>query len=133
MDEVTAPRGNKESGQNLFRQFEDTQGKLFVAVNKPKVIPVVREECCPNPPRAEGNENIIEQSRHLGSPASVFFLNRCDDRGCLGPISKGWANDSTRALHWTDEFLYQAPGATILGVDIQLIGDNGRQKGGRKE
>ncbi len=59
MDEVTAPRGNKESGQNLFRQFEDTQGKLFVAVNKPKVIPVVREECCPNPPRAEGNENII--------------------------------------------------------------------------
>ena len=72
MDEVTVPRCNTASGENLCRLFEDTQGKLFMTVNKLKIIPVIREECCSNPPRAEGNENIIEQSRYLGSPAAVF-------------------------------------------------------------
>jgi len=64
-------------GQRVLAQlrgalsFKKAERKTYVPSNQPKVLPVVSEKQRPNLPGAQRNENIIQETRQLGSPGPV--------------------------------------------------------------
>lgn len=104
-----------------------------MAVNELEVILVVGEKRRTNSPSAQGDKNVVEQCRQLGSPISVFFLHGHDYLRGLNPVGKSGSYYPTGTLHRVNELLDQSAATAIPRVYCELIGNNGRKKGCREE
>jgi len=104
-----------------------------VAMDELEVILVIGQDRCPDSPRAERDQNIVEQGRELGSPAPFFLFNGRYDRSRFYPVIKSGVHYPPGTLHRTDKFCQQITGAAIPGINVELVRYNGRQIGGGQQ
>ena len=129
--EMGSASNTRMAAKPLSRQ--DAEGKILVAVDEPEVVLVIGQECRPDPPRAERDQNIVEQGGELGSPTPFFLFKGRYDRSRFYPVIESGVHYPPGTLHRTDKFGQQITGAAIPGINVELVRYNGRQIGGGQQ
>ena len=104
-----------------------------MAMDEPEVVLVIGQECRPDSPRAERDQNVVEQGGEFGSPAPLFLFNGRHDRSRFYPVIKSGVHYPPGTLHRADKFGQQIAGAAIPGINVELVRYNGRQIGGGQQ
>src|SRR3990172_4945283 len=115
-----------------LNRLKNLQEKSFVASNQRKILPVQCDERRPNLDGGHGKQDIIHQPVDSRSLSRFVPANLGQDSAGFLPVPKGGAHDTTCFFRLTNEPVHQTLAKGIQCPRVQLLDDDGAQKGARE-